>query len=161
MAIGEAEALGGRCGMLAPEPTMEDIAKHLRDVLRQSPPAGVVSVYLFGSHAAARAHRESDLDVGVLLRWAEHPTPRDRFEQRLRLSAWLGTELRRATVDLVILNDAPPGLAVRIVTRGLRVYCADDAVDHAFVRDAQLRAADIAPFLRRTRRIKLEALGRR
>lgn len=35
-----------------------------------------------------------------------------------------------------------------------------DAPDRAFVRDAQLRAADIEPFLRRTRRLKLAAIRR-
>jgi predicted nucleotidyltransferase len=40
---------------------LEDI---LSAVLRAFP--GVVSTYLYGSHAAGRAHRESDVDVGVL-----------------------------------------------------------------------------------------------
>ena len=36
----------------------------------------------------------------------------------------------------------------------------DPDADHAFVRDVQLRAADLEPFLRRTRRLKLQALAR-
>jgi hypothetical protein len=52
-------------------------------------------------------------------------------------------------VDVVILNDAPPELGRRIVTQGQRLYCADRQRDHAFVRDVQLRAADLASFLRR------------
>ena len=70
-----------------------------------------------------------------------------------RLSAALA-----ATVDLVVLNDAPPLLARRIVTSGRRLFCSDPEADHGFVRDVQLRAADLAPFLRRTRRLKLAAL---
>ena len=73
-----------------------------------------------------------------------------------RLARALGTD----DIDVVVLNDAPPMLGRRIVTTGRRVYCADDAATHAFVRDVQLRAADLAPFLRRTRRTKLDALGR-
>jgi hypothetical protein len=34
---------------------------------------------------------------------------------------------------------------------------ADPEADHAYVRDAQLRAADVEPFLRRMRRIELDA----
>lgn len=49
-------------------------------------------------------------------------------------------------------------LARAIVTRGRRFFCADCEADHAFVRDAQLRAADLDPFLRRRRKIKLSAL---
>jgi hypothetical protein len=38
--------------------------------------------------------------------------------------------------------------------------CFDPEADHTFVRDVQLRAADLEPFLQRVRRVKLEALGR-
>lgn len=61
---------------------------------------------------------------------------------------------------MVVLNDVPPHLGRRIVTTGVRVYCANPALDHAYVRDVQLRAADLEPFLRRMRRIKLAAVGR-
>jgi predicted nucleotidyltransferase len=121
--------------------------------------AGVVSAYLFGSAAEGRAHRDSDVDVGVLLRFDVHTTARDRFEVRLRLAAALGAAAKRE-VDVVILNDAPPLLARRIALEGRRIFCADAARDHAFVRDAQLRAADVEPFVRRTRRTKLAALRR-
>ena len=49
--------------------------------------------------------------------------------------------LRRNDVDLFILNDAPPHLAREVVTRGRRLFVSDDAADHAFRRDAMLRAA--------------------
>jgi predicted nucleotidyltransferase len=104
----------------------------------------VVSAYLFGSYSEARAHRESDVDVGVLLDRRVFATNPDRFEARLRLIGLLGSALGRGDVDLVILNDAPPGLGARIVTRALRLYCSDAELDHAFVRDVQLRAA--SPF---------------
>lgn len=118
------------------------------------------SVYLFGSHAEGRAHRESDVDVGVLLDRGRYPTARDRFEEGVRIAAWLGAELRHPAVDLVVLNDAPPTLGARIVTEGIELYCVDREVDHAYRRDAQLRAADLAPYLRRARRVKLESLAR-
>lgn len=137
-----------------------DLAAALGRLLQRSAPPGVVSAYLFGSHAQRRAHRESDVDVGVLLSRATHPGEQARFQERVRLSAWLVGELRKNLVDVVVLNDAPPGLARHIVTAGQRVFCADAAADHAFVRDVQLRAADLEPFLRRTRRLKLTALAR-
>jgi hypothetical protein len=136
-----------------------DVATTLAAYLAASRPPGVVSVYLFGSHATGRAHRESDVDVGVLLGWSAHPTARDRFEARLRFIADLGTALRRNDVDLVVLNDAPPLLGRHIATTGRRVFCADPEADHAWVRDVQLRAADLAPWLDRMARIKLGTLG--
>lgn len=122
------------------------------------PPVPVVSTYLFGSRAEGRAHRESDVDIGVLLPYSAAWDERARFEARVTLTSFLMGELHENDVDVVILNDAPPQLARRIVTHGRRVVCTDAAADHAFVRDAQLRAADIDPFLRRTRAAKLAAI---
>jgi predicted nucleotidyltransferase len=119
---------------------------------------GIVSAYLFGSVAEGRAHRESDVDVGVLLDRAVFPSAEERMEVRISLGSELVDVLDTNDVDLVILNDAPPELGRAIVTRGRQVYCADAEPDHAYVRDVQLRAADLAPWLRRVRRVKLDAL---
>jgi predicted nucleotidyltransferase len=135
------------------------VAVALERAFAELPVPGVVSAYLFGSHAEGRSHGESDVDVGILLRHDAYPTRRDRFEARIRMSALIGSALRRDRIDVIVLNDAPPQLARRVVTSGRRVFCADGGIDHAFVRDSQLRAADIAPFLRRTRRRKLDALA--
>ncbi len=140
------------------DPTSE-LEGRLSAALDEAVAEGIVSAYLFGSHAEARAHRESDVDVGVLLDRRALPGARDRFEAGLRLSSRLQSALGTRSVDLVVLNDAPPGLG-RHVTRGRRLVCVDAATDLAFVRDVQLRAADLEPFLRRTRRIKLQALAR-
>src|SRR5574341_444518 len=137
-----------------------DLQRRLARFLKDAAAPGVISVYLFGSHAAGRAHRQSDVDIGVLLSHTTHPTVTDRFEERVRLTSQLIAALHMNPVDVVVLNDAPPMLARRIVTAGRRVHCADAAADHAFVRDVQLRAADLEPFLRRTRRSKLAALAR-
>ena len=121
---------------------------------------GVVSIYVFGSVVAGRVHRESDVDLGVLLKHHVHSTTRARFDVRLRLFAALASALGTDDIDLVVLNDAPPMFARRVVTEGARVYCADPAGDHDFRRDVQLRAADVEPFLRRTAKSKLDAIAR-
>lgn len=122
---------------------------------------GVAAVYLFGSHAEGRAHGDSDVDVGVLFDRSVHATRKARFEASLRFAAALQAELGTGPVDVVVLNDAPPLIGRRIVTGGRRLFCSDPEADHAFVRDIQLRAADLLPFLERMRRIKLEALAPR
>ena len=48
----------------------------------QRPVLGLVSVYLFGSHAEDRPHRESDVDVAILLDRRRCQTTRERFEVR-------------------------------------------------------------------------------
>ena len=119
----------------------------------------VASAYLFGSRAEGRAHRESDIDIGVLMNREVLPTRKQRFEASLLLGTRLGAALSTERVDLVVLNDAPPLIARRIVVDGRRIFCREPETDHAFVRDVQLRAADNLPFLDRMRRIKLEALA--
>jgi predicted nucleotidyltransferase len=134
------------------------LIERLHRALEPAPP-GLVSVYLFGSHAEGRAHRESDVDIGVVLDRRVFPTARERFDERVRLAGVLGAGPTRPA-DVVVLNDVPPELGRRIVTKGLRVACADPEGDHTYVRDVLLRAADVAPFLRRARLVKLSALAR-
>jgi len=138
---------------------VEMLIEGLQAALAQGP-SGVVSVYLFGSHAEGREHRQSDVDVGVLLDHASYPTADSRFEARLDLIRRLAGVVPGAETDVVVLNDVPPGLARRIVLDGQRVSCSDEKLDHGFRRDAQLRAADLEPFLRRARLRKLAALAR-
>jgi predicted nucleotidyltransferase len=139
-----------------PLPRIGEIERYFAE----RPDLGVAAVYLFGSHAEGRAHRESDVDLGVLVKWDAKPRHDDRFEVRLRLLGELEGVVAPAAPDVVILNDAPPMLGRRAVVSGVRVFLADPAADHAYVRDVQLRAADLGPFLRRMRQLKLEWLAR-
>lgn len=142
--------------------TAMDVAllEKLEHYFPERPALGVASVYLFGSQADGREHRESDVDLGILLLWDHYPTARDRFEARVDLISDLGAALGRNDVDVVILNDAPPLLGRRIIYEGRRVFRGHPAADHAFIRDVQLRAADLEPWLRQMRRLQLEALAR-
>lgn len=97
------------------------------------------------------------MDVGVLLSYQRYPNRQSRADLVIPLNVISATHCNDG--DVVILNDAPPELAVTIV-RGLRLYCADEQADRDFVRTAQLRYADIRPFLERTRRLKLQAFKR-
>ncbi len=134
------------------------VAQRVAAYFRRQASPGVISAYLFGSHARGSAHRQSDVDVGVVLSRAVFPSASQRFDERVSLSAALVDALDHNEVDVVVLNDAPPLFARHIVTAGIRVFCRNEAADRDFVRDTQLRAADLAPFLRRTQKIKLEAL---
>ena len=140
------------------EDHLDRIARSVQELVQDHPEFGVLSVYLFGSQAAGRSHGDSDIDLGFLLDRSVHPGERQRFDVRVDLASLLNIPGIPGDVDIVILNDAPPLLARRIVTEGRRLFCADHEEDHAFVRNTQLRAADLIPFLRRTRRTKLERL---
>jgi predicted nucleotidyltransferase len=137
---------------------MNDVMAAIRTAL-DGPGNGVVSVYLFGSRARGVAHAESDVDVGIVF---DHVTLPDRAA-RARRALQLAPQLIAAThcnrVDVVALDDAPPELAARVISEGVRIVCADAEADHAFVRRTLLLAADQAPFLRRVRRLKLGAIA--
>ena len=122
--------------------------------------SGVQAAWIFGSHSEGRSHRESDLDVAVLLERSRYPDARARFEARVGMTADIIALLHRNEVDVVVLNDAPPRFARRIVLDGRCVHCSNATAEAAFRRDVQLRAAEIGPFLDRMRRLKLEALSR-
>ena len=134
---------------------MQNVTRKLRDFFASSSPPGVVAVYLFGS-STRRAHRESDVDIGILLDRGLYAKRSLRGRMRIVLIADLIHALSKNEVDVVILNDAPPELAKHVATQGVPVLINNREENHAFVRDAQLRAADIAPFLARMRRLKLE-----
>jgi predicted nucleotidyltransferase len=122
-------------------------------------PAAVVAAYLFGSHATGRACRESDVDVAVLL---EPDLPAgDAFDLRVTLASDLVGVLHTNEVDVLVLNEAPPLLAARVLQEGIRVYCRDEARLRRFARDRLSRAADLRPFLERHEQTLLRALSRR
>ena len=136
-----------------------EIADTLRGYFREAPPSGLLSAYLFGSHAAGRAHRQSDVDVGICVDRRVLPSRAARFDLRVRLTSDLIHAVRCNEVDVVVLNDAPPLFARHVLRHGLRLCCAAPDLDRDFRRDVQIRAADLAPFLDRYRRKTLDALG--
>ncbi len=139
--------------------TDSDVGSVVARALAEVEAPQVSSAYLFGSVAEGREHRESDIDLGILLSWGSYPTAAERFDAGIRLAGSLQAALRR-TVDLVVLNDAPPLLGRHAVTRGRRIFCRDVRADHDYVRDVQLRAADLEPWLRRMGELKLRAIQR-
>lgn len=138
---------------------MADMAAALRAHFEGARPAGVVSAYLFGSHGRGAPHRDSDVDVAVLFDRGSVPDRGERARRAVRLSAALVGATHRNAVDVVVLNDAPPELAVAAVS-GVRIYVVDPETDRAFGRTALLRLGDLRPFLDRTRRVKLRVLAR-
>lgn len=131
------------------------------DYFSETSREGVVSAYLFGSHARGTPHRESDVDIGVVLDRTRLPNRSDRSRRAVRLDSELIAALHRNDVQVVVLNDAPPELAAKAVSEGHRIHCADEEADRIFVRDVLIRHADLKPFLARMRRIKLSVLRER
>src|SRR5262249_17377219 len=103
----------------------------------------VEAAYLFGSVAARRTRRDSDIDIAVLL--SERIPPKNRFERRLQLMAELGAALHRSDVDLVILNDASPLLAHRVLSKGELMFERSPSARVRFQVRTANRYADMVP----------------
>ena len=80
----------------------------------------IQAAYVFGSVASGRARADSDVDVAVLI---DRRVPPGRIlKYRLKLMADLGTALHRSDVEVVILNEASPLLAHRVLSQGTLVF---------------------------------------
>lgn len=114
----------------------------------------VVAVFLFGSQARGRGHASSDVDIAVLLDQAPRGT--ERYEVIRELLTRLARREMAEQSDLVLLNDAPPALAFRILRDGRLLLCRDKVAVHRFrVRTYDLHA-DLAWFEERFSRATIE-----
>lgn len=107
------------------------------------PHRDVAAAYVFGSVALGRTRPESDVDIGILL--GTRLAPRRAFELRLRLMTELGSILGRSDIDLVILNDASPLLAHRVLATGRLVFERSASERVRFQVRTASRYADAVP----------------
>ena len=129
----------------------EEIESRLRASL--SGRGDVLSAYLFGSVARGTATAASDVDVAVLVA-ADPPRTLDG------LHLGLEDNLERALgvpVQLVVLNRAPCDLVHRVLRDGILQLDRDPGRRIRFEVDARNRYFDLQPFLRRYRRLPVDA----
>ena len=99
--------------------------------------------YLFGSVVSGRARPDSDVDVALLL--SDDVLHAEFFPYRLRRMSDLMGILRRDDVDLVILNEAPPLLAHRVLKNGKLIFERSATARVAFQVRALNRYFDTQP----------------
>ena len=90
---------------------VRDLRAQIVDFFTAAP--GVAAVYLFGSTARGDAHVDSDVDVAVLF----EVTPPHTLQGRFALAGELERALGRP-VDLIVMNDAPVDLRIRVLREG-------------------------------------------
>jgi uncharacterized protein len=126
-----------------------DLEDRLRQTAASFPEVKLMA--LFGSTARGQSRPGSDVDLGVLL---DPYSP----ELRFRVEAALGRAAGR-TVDVVLLDDAPPLLRFEIARDGLLLFQREDHFWTGFKARAMVDWWDWAPTHRMiaagvTRRLK-------
>jgi predicted nucleotidyltransferase len=120
---------------------------------------GLSAIYAFGSRAgelaalpsgAGSATGPSDADIGVQPLAGRRLAARDR----VRLTAELEELLRVPRVDLVVLPEAAPFLALEVI-RGELLYCGDPDAQAEQELYSLRRAGDLAPYERERRELIL------
>jgi len=104
---------------------------------------GVSLVVLFGSQATGMARPDSDLDLGILV--DEYPVEPAR---ELALIRDLVYALRRADLDVIILNQANPSLCYQAARDGRPLYEREPGTFDRFRFRAWKRFIDTARFRR-------------
>ena len=102
----------------------------------------IQAAYVFGSVASGRTRKDSDIDIAVLIR---KNSVRDTLKYRLKLMADLGSALHRSDVDVVILNEAPPLLAHRILSKGKLIFERSASARVRFQVATAKRYSDLVP----------------
>jgi uncharacterized protein len=119
---------------------------------------GVLLAYLYGSHARGTAGPLSDVDVALLLEG--EPSAQECFQARLAVTGALMDLLRRDDVDVVVLNEAPPALAFRVIRDGVLLYSRSDVVRREYVARVTIEYLDFQPCLALYERAVLERARR-
>jgi hypothetical protein len=100
----------------------------------------VLGLFLFGSHARGRARASSDVDVAVYIEPNAFAA-----DANLELQLRYGVELEGMThksVDVVILNQAPPTLRHQIFRKGKLIFERDRVRVRRFIGDALVEFYD-------------------
>lgn len=112
----------------------------ITEVLARHP--SIVIAVLFGSLAADRAHRESDLDLAIA---STAPIPP---EIRIQLIDELAVAIGRP-VDLIDLDRAHNPLLQQVLAHGRLLLCHDQTRYAELIRRMVYEEADVMPYYRR------------
>jgi len=119
------------------------LAERITDVLSARPE--ILEAYLFGSHARGEGQAHSDIDVAVFVdKKKVEPGP---FGYRSELTSALMSGLETNSVDVVVLNTAPPLLYHRVLRDGVRLLSRDLRATTVREGRALSRHCDFAPHL--------------
>jgi uncharacterized protein len=126
------------------------IETRLRDFLAsRAEREGIAAAWLFGSVARGTPHPASDVDVGILF---EEDPPQTLEGLHFDLE-WEMEKLLRVPVQLVVLNQAPVDLIVRVLRDGKLLVERDRSKRVHFEVKSRFEYWDLEPYLKMCWRI--------
>ena len=111
----------------------------------------ILEAYLFGSRARGAGQAHSDIDIAVFV--DPEQAESGPFGYRSRLTTALMSGLGTNSIDVVILNHAPPLLYHRVLRDGLRLLSRDLRATTVREGRALSRHCDFVP-----QRAKIDAI---
>jgi len=105
----------------------------------------VIFAYLFGSQLSVEIGRLSDVDIAIY--FDEALTKQERFNRMLKIGGELSSLLKRDDIDIVVLNDAYPLLAHRVIKQGKVIFSSDEKKRIDFEIRAVMNYLDFKPLL--------------
>jgi predicted nucleotidyltransferase len=103
----------------------------------------VLAAYIFGSVASGTQRADSDVDIALLV--TDKVIQGDALQYRLNAIRDLMGILKRDDVDLILLNQAPPLLAHRVLSKGKLILERSASARVAFQVRAVNRYLDTQP----------------
>ncbi len=134
---------------------MESIEKTLQAYFQNRPE--VVLAYLFGSFVKSKTGHFNDIDIAILVT----PSLEKELDQQMPYGygAYLNTEvahvLKYSSIDLVLLNHAPPLLLRQVISTGKLIFCKSE-MDRIRFEIASLKRYSDTEHIRRIKRLYLK-----
>ena len=134
---------------------MESIEETLQVYFKNRPE--VVLAYLFGSFVKSKKNRFHDIDIAVLVA----PGLEKELDQQMPygygacVSAEVAHVLKYSSIDLVLLNHAPPLLLKQVISTGKLIFCRSEMGRVRFEVASQKRYSD-TEHIRRIKRLYLK-----
>ncbi len=115
----------------------------------------IIAAYLFGSTATGRTHRQSDIDIGILLK--------TRYKQSPLYSSRLARSISKILPsknepDVRVLNNASPRFLFQVIKNGKLIISKNEKKRVQFETGVISQYLDIKPFYEEYDRIRSERL---
>lgn len=128
----------------------------LKGIKKKLQKIGVQTVYIFGSRARRQEGPLSDYDFGILLH--QKLKSKKYFDIKLALIGLFSKKFKTNQIDIVILNEASPLIAMSVIKEGKILFETDKNYRVAFENYIMMTYYDRLPYEERYTEKLLERL---